>query len=270
MLRRYSISPEQARINIAAAEECIAYAQANGLHVRAHWFEVIERAEEVLRSASASSNGRPERSRSFEPSARVASRKPKWRLRSSEPTARKHVPSANEAPELLDVGSGFKVELNATVCKAIEQEVLGAIWEFDSQVVETGGWLYGLYSAENDRVAVVHASGPGQNGSHGAGWTRLSNPDQVEADFSNSLARARLVRVGDWHSHPNDDPIPSDADLRIWGRHSDDAGVLPYASVIVTPGEVGWMTPEFHGWVTREDDRGLLVCEPSRIDERFG
>jgi hypothetical protein len=30
------------------------------------------------------------------------------------------------------------------------------------------------------------------------------------------------------------------------------------------------MSPEFHGWITREDDRGLLVCEPGRIDERFG
>src|SRR6266545_2022399 len=130
--------PEQARINIAAAEECIAYAQAHGLHVLPHWFETIERAEEVLRSASASSNGRPERSRSFEPSARVAGRKPAWHLRSSEPAARKHGPSSHEVPELLEIGSGFRVELNAAVCKAMEQEVLHAIWQFDSQEVETG------------------------------------------------------------------------------------------------------------------------------------
>jgi len=30
------------------------------------------------------------------------------------------------------------------------------------------------------------------------------------------------------------------------------------------------MTPEFYGWVTREDGRGLLVCQPGWIDERFG
>jgi proteasome lid subunit RPN8/RPN11 len=90
------------------------------------------------------------------------------------------------------------------------------------------------------------------------------------ASFEDCLLQTQLVRVGDWHSHPNDDPIPSDADLRTWGLHSEDAGVLPYAGVIVTPGEVGWMTPEFYGWVTREDDRGLLVCGPGRIDERFG
>jgi proteasome lid subunit RPN8/RPN11 len=90
------------------------------------------------------------------------------------------------------------------------------------------------------------------------------------ASFEDCLLQTQLVRVGDWHSHPNDDPIPSDADLRTWGLHSEDAGVVPYAGVIVTPGEVGWMTPEFYGWVTREDDRGLLVCGPGRIDERFG
>jgi hypothetical protein len=38
---------------------------------------------------------------------------------------------------------------------------------------------------------------------------------------------------------------------------------LPYFGVVVTPGEVGWMTPEFYGWVTREDDRGCLVAEPA-------
>jgi hypothetical protein len=43
---------------------------------------------------------------------------------------------------------------------------------------------------------------------------------------------------------------------------------LPYPSVIVTPGEVGWVTPEFHGSVTREDDRGLLICEPGKIHDR--
>jgi hypothetical protein len=48
--------------------------------------------------------------------------------------------------------------------------------------------------------------------------------------------------------------MPSDVDLANWARHSDEAGGVPYSSLIVTPGEVGWMSPEFHGWVTREDD----------------
>jgi hypothetical protein len=152
----------------------------------------------------------------------------------------------------------------------MEQEVLHAIWRFESREIESGGWLNAMYPPEDDRATVVYASGPGQNGSHGLRQVRLSELNQVEADFGDILARARFVRVGDWHSHPVRDASPSDADLSTWARHSEDAGVLPYAGVIVTPGEVGWMSPEFHGWITREDNRGLLVCEPGRIDERFG
>jgi proteasome lid subunit RPN8/RPN11 len=275
MLRRYAISPEQARINIAAAEESIAYAQANGLHVLPHWFEAIERAEEVLRSASASSNGRPGGSRSLEPSARSrssepsrpAARLPRWHLRSCSETSRRS--RSDVTPELRETGLGFRIELSGGVCASIAREVAAAIWEFDSRETESCGWLFALYPANDDWVAVIHASGPGQNGSHGAGWTRLSDPSLVEADFSDALTRARPVRVGDWHSHPNDDPTPSDADLRIWGRHSDEAGVLPYAGVIAMPGEdVGWMAPQFVGWVIREDDNGVLVCEPAVVEER--
>jgi len=149
----------------------------------------------------------------------------------------------------------------------MEREVLEAIWALHSHEVESGGWLCASYPPEDDRVRIVHASGPGHNGKHGAGWTRLSDPSQVEEAFDDSLGQARLVRVGDWHSHPVRDSFPSDADLAKWAQHSDDAGVLPYAGVIVTPGEVGWMTPEFHGWVTREEDQGFLVCEPGKIGE---
>jgi hypothetical protein len=100
----------------------------------------------------------------------------------------------------------------------MEQEVLQAISGSSIRKrSKLAGWRYALYPADDDWVAVIHASGPGQSGSHGAGWTRLSDPSQVEADFSDGLARARPVRVGDWHSHPNEYAIPSDADLRVWG-----------------------------------------------------
>jgi hypothetical protein len=33
------------------------------------------------------------------------------------------------------------------------------------------------------------------------------------------------------------------------------------------PGEdVGWMAPQSVGWVIREDQNGLLVCEPSKVE----
>ncbi|MGE5435169.1 MAG: hypothetical protein ACM3S3_10340 [Candidatus Doudnabacteria bacterium] len=104
---------------------------------------------------------------------------------------------------------------------------------------------------------------------HGRGTVRLSDPGGVEADFEDFLIRARLVRRGDWHSHPCRDPIPSPADIRNWARASEEADVFPYAGVIAMPGEdVGWMAPQLVGWVIRENDNGVLVCEPGKINER--
>jgi proteasome lid subunit RPN8/RPN11 len=149
----------------------------------------------------------------------------------------------------------------------MEQEVLEAIWRFDSASIETGGWLYGLYPPDAERVTIAHVSGPGRNADHGIGRVRLSEPLDVERDFSDAAARAGLVRVGDWHSHPARDPIPSNGDLIAWATNGDRADVLPYASVILTPGELGWAVPEFFGWVTREDDQGFLVCEPALLSD---
>jgi hypothetical protein len=32
-----------------------------------------------------------------------------------------------------------------------------------------------------------------------------------------------------------------------------------------TTANQNWTTPDFHGWITREDDDGLLVCEPAAL-----
>jgi proteasome lid subunit RPN8/RPN11 len=229
----YSVSPEQARINIAAAQEAIDYACAHGLKVLPIWLETIRQNEQILGS----------------------------------PTPLYGTHPRGSTPELLETGSGFEITLCASVAEAIEREISESFWRFESREIESGGWLYAHYKPDDRRVSVVHASGPGSNGRHGDCQVRLSDPDEVKAGFDDLLARARLLRVGDWHSHPTRDPVPSNADLANWGRHSENSGVLPYAGVIVTPVEVGWMTPEFHGWVIREDDDGLLVCEPGKIGE---
>jgi len=272
MSSEWHISHEQARINIAAAQEAIDYARANGLRVLPHWQETIKLNEEVLRSAETSPYDGTDhsRSRSLEPSTtRVASHRPSWYLPSSDETASVRPRSngaARAAPELVETPSGFEITLEGMVAQKIKDEVLETLWRYESREVETGGWLYALYRPSEDGVSIVHASGPG-NGNQGSGWVELGAPSEIEAGFDDVLARARLVRVGDWHSHPwrDDTPfeLPSDADLATWARHSDDAGVLPFVSVIVTPGEVGWMTPELHGWVTREREDCCLVAQPA-------
>jgi proteasome lid subunit RPN8/RPN11 len=198
-------------------------------------------------------------------------RRPRWHLPTGEAARRQSRRSrsepAQEAPELLETGSGFTIQLAASACEAMEREVLESIWQFDSLAMETGGWLYSHYRPDGGRqqALVIHASGPGRNGEHSVGSVRLSDPREVERDFDDLTARAGLIRVGDWHSHPARDPIPSHGDLTVWANNSDRAGVLPWSSVILTPGELGWAVPDFHGYVTREDDEGLLVCEPAVV-----
>jgi proteasome lid subunit RPN8/RPN11 len=208
------------------------------------------------------------RSRSFEPSTRPATRRPPWYLPTrSEETSRRSRPDTS--PELCETGSGFRIELSPGVCTAIEREIVAAMWQFESREIETGGYLYGFWPPDDDRVKIAHASGPGPTGEHGSGRVRLSDPSQVEADFAEHLVRAKLVRVADWHSHPWRYPIPSAADIRNWARASEEADVFPYAGVIAMPGEdVGWMAAQFAGWVIREDDNGVLVCEPAVVEER--
>lgn len=264
----YSISSQQARINIAAAQEAIDYARSHGLKVLPNWLETIRRNEQVLGPTVLLNGTRAERSRSREP----------WRLPRSEEVSRARSCSeevsrarscsdgANRViPTLQETGSGFEITLGGMVASTIEQEIVEAFWRFESREIETGGWLYALYQPDDQRISIAHASGPGRNGNHGPGRVRLSRPSVLEADFDDVLARARFIRVGDWHSHPARDPIPSDADLALWARNSSDAGVLPYASVIVTPEEVGWMTPTFSGYVIQAEEDEYLVCRPARI-----
>jgi proteasome lid subunit RPN8/RPN11 len=91
-----------------------------------------------------------------------------------------------------------------------------------------------------------------------------SQPIEVKAEFEAVLRRAALVHVGEWHSHPTVDATPSEDDRNSWAAVWA-TGFLPYAAVIVTPGELGWTTPKFHGYVTLEDDDGRLVAQPAIV-----
>jgi hypothetical protein len=208
--------------------------------------------------------------RSARPASRSASGRPRWHLRSADETSarRRSRPSGSsrEIPELLDTGSGFTINLSRGASGAIEGEALDALWRFDSLEVETGGFLLGFYPPNEDQVSVVFASGPGANGKHGSGRMRLSDRSEIETPVDG------LVWVGDWHSEPSrwdtPDPLPSDADLATWARHSEEAGGLSYATLIVTPGEdLGWTCPRLDGWVTREDEQGVLICEPAKVSD---
>jgi hypothetical protein len=201
--------------------------------------------------------------------ARARSR---WQVDDGLSQSRAPSPSADvngdEVPELVSAGSGFRIRVAPSALTAIEREVGDAMWRFDEREVETGGYLYALYAPEPEGVRIVHASGPGPSSEHWRTKLRLSQPEQVRAAFPQALGPSLLLRVGDWHGHPVPDPVPSEADLKSWMHSQESAGVSRYVGLIVTPGrEMGWMSPDFHGWVTRQDERGALVCEGAKVSE---
>ena len=106
--------------------------------------------------------------------------------------------------------------------------------------LETGGILLG--HDDGDMMHVTIAGGPG--------------PDAVREKrrFLRDLAHARAladhayerdisVWIGEWHTHPNGPPEPSDVDLTTYARHlaEDRLSFDRFLSVIVLP------CPE-HGW----------------------
>jgi proteasome lid subunit RPN8/RPN11 len=175
--------------------------------------------------------------------------------------------------ELRREPAQFEVHITPSVRAAIEEEIHHANWACGQQV-ESGGRLYALDAPTPGRgVFIVHASGPGASGSHAKTSARVSRPSEIEAEFSDTLTRARLVEVGLWHSHPPGDDEPSRQDLTTWTTARDTRGG-PYVGVIALPaGELGWTYPHFRAWLLeREFDpvrskSGPPTCTPARVVE---
>lgn len=171
---------------------------------------------------------------------------------------------SSDFPVLRSSGSGFTVHLPLSTQEKIEQEILDARAYMGD--VETGGGLYSLYLPNYERVLLHHATGPGKDARHARGRVKISSSETIEAEFAEWDKRARFVEVGDWHSHPVAGAGPSRTDLDNWAACRERSGIWRYSSLIVEPGELGWMTPVFRAWVTTKDEHGRLVTEPATID----
>jgi hypothetical protein len=109
-------------------------------------------------------------------------------------------------------------------------------------------------------VEIVHATGPAANSRHGETSVDIGRAADVEAEFGEFTRRAGLKHCGSWHSHPRGDGQPSRTDLNVWARRLKETGWSRYINVIATPGD-GY-GPKLHGWLTRTDGPGRVVCEP--------
>ncbi|GAA4334790.1 Mov34/MPN/PAD-1 family protein [Flaviaesturariibacter amylovorans] len=91
-----------------------------------------------------------------------------------------------------------------------------AIDTFTDQValfgtVETGGVLMGYWEA--GILHVAEASGPGPNATHESIYFR-ADPNYIDMfiDMAHANSDGRLVYLGEWHTHPQIHPEPSDVD----------------------------------------------------------
>jgi integrative and conjugative element protein (TIGR02256 family) len=78
--------------------------------------------------------------------------------------------------------------------------------------LETGGVLAGFYS--NDTLIVDSVSGPGPNAHHEVDEFIIDKEHMdlyLDQQYRDSVGRN--IYIGEWHTHPQEIPIPSEQDL---------------------------------------------------------
>lgn len=134
-------------------------------------------------------------------------------------------PGRSQAAERV----GTAVAITAEALSVIEDHVRAGGVE-----TETGGILLGHETPTGCHVVI--AGGPGPQ----AVRTPTSfNRDLAHAEglAEEAWLKQRAVWVGEWHTHVNVDPVPSETDLSSYLRHLDDAdlGFDRFISIIVGP-----------------------------------
>jgi hypothetical protein len=146
----------------------------------------------------------------------------------------------------------FEVRLTADLVWSIEREISATLSTYG--IVETGGYLV---SHRSDYIVIQ--TGPGPKSTHAP--SRFQLDDSAATGWLQSDPLLRIV--GDWHLHPSWDGTPSDHDVRGCAAHCTRS-MSHYVGIVATKGELGFMTPEFHGWVAFWDG-DTAVCEPALI-----
>lgn len=119
----------------------------------------------------------------------------------------------------------------------IAQQALRAILTetADKSPLETGGMLLGYCGQERTDVVITEATGPGPNARHrrytftpDGRWQQRRLAEAYEAS-------GRVTTfLGDWHSHPGGQPLPSARDLktaRKVSRHKNAR--TPYPTTLI-------------------------------------
>lgn len=247
-------------------------ARAEGRHATQAEFDAWERRLGIREGPTL-----PEPERSFQPSTRSAADSRRARFRSldqdgaaeeddEQATAQSRTTRELDAPDVR-AWSDFTITVAPSVLSRIEREILGAVWAFDS-AVETGGWLLSHYAPGQAEARIILATGPGPSAKHAAGRLQLSHPRELEDELVPGA-----VLVGDWHTHPTTwtgDPTDqaSEPDEEAWKHRLETVTSLSsWVGLIFTPGELGWTNPIYHGYLTHQNENGVVVCNQATVTE---
>lgn len=108
--------------------------------------------------------------------------------------------------------SDMALKIRPRAVEAIAEVIRGG-----SGALETGGALFGSDSAE----VIEHATTPGPKAIHGpANFSRDREHTKAESSRLYRLDRSRWI--GEWHTHPATELIPSEVDLATYVRHLTD------------------------------------------------
>lgn len=84
---------------------------------------------------------------------------------------------------------------------------------------EAGGILLGRLLLESNFVSVDGVTVPGPDDRQGRfSFFRAERPAQLAVNEAWARSGGTLNYLGEWHTHPEDDPTPSGRDLREWRR----------------------------------------------------
>lgn len=137
-----------------------------------------------------------------------------------------------------------------------------------ADLTETGGILLG--HDRGDHFLVTTAGGPGPHP------VREARRFLRDLAYSKALAdrayrRDGSVWIGEWHTHPEGHPEPSDLDLTTYARHIEDPrlGFARFLTVIAVPCTVhGWLEVNLIPWII-DGPTAVMAAFDCREEDRY-
>lgn len=161
------------------------------------------------------------------------------RNQSSGPTGELDVHTGNPTCRRSGRPEQQRIEITARAFERLRQYA-----EAGGTELETGGILLGHETAGVSRIVV--AGGPGPNAMrHPVAFRRDLDHARELAD--RAWEDQKAVWLGEWHTHPFAEPVPSDTDMNSYAAHLNDPDLhfARFISIIVGPipvvaGELQW------------------------------